>query len=258
MVKIKRKRLTPTEIIESMPHPAYESAFMKIPGQLIDTHRWRDKESVWEDQKKILKILEKNPQTKGKYTGIHTHKTKEESFQPEIYRPSAMDLRGFLRKPQEKTMIVAVQNIKNGKILGYSLVRKTKNTLLNYDSMEFLDDLDIYNERTEAGKEIEALDDFCKKYHLQWGAISRTGEGSIRGKYNNQGLLEKSIRTISIIAIFSGIFFFSFNLTGNTISNLNSKFNNIIGIILFLLGIILGLFYFRDKLKLNKNKKRKK
>lgn len=49
----------------------------------------------------------------------------------------------------------------------------------------------------------------------------------------------------AIIGILTSFFFLSSNFTGNTISNLSLSTSNILGLLLFFIGMIGGFFYFR-------------
>ncbi len=51
--------------------------------------------------------------------------------------------------------------------------------------------------------------------------------------------------SIAIIGIITGIFFLSSNLTGNVIGNLNHINTNIIGVVLFFVGVLGALFWIR-------------
>ncbi len=59
--------------------------------------------------------------------------------------------------------------------------------------------------------------------------------------------LEGKLGVIAILSIVVGIFFLSPNLTGNAISNLTNQTSNIIGGGLFLIGIIGGLMWFKNR-----------
>lgn len=69
---------------------------------------------------------------------------------------------------------------------------------------------------------------------------SKAIEGKLEGKPSSG--LEKSLSVVSIGSIIAGIFFLSPNLTGNVIGNLTRSSSNILGIGLFILGII-GVFF---------------
>lgn len=57
--------------------------------------------------------------------------------------------------------------------------------------------------------------------------------------------LNKSLAILSIGSIFAGIFFLSPNLTGNVIGNIAKNSGNILGGILFILGIVGAFFTFK-------------
>ncbi len=61
--------------------------------------------------------------------------------------------------------------------------------------------------------------------------------------------LEKASLISSVIGLCAGILFLSFNLTGNTIADLSNKSLSLIGVGLFLLGLIAGLFWFKIRKK---------
>ena len=52
---------------------------------------------------------------------------------------------------------------------------------------------------------------------------------------------------IAILCLLLGLFFLSPNLTGNVIANLTTKTSNIVGVGLFILGIVGSYFYFKKK-----------
>ncbi len=63
----------------------------------------------------------------------------------------------------------------------------------------------------------------------------------LRGKWHG---LE---RIASIIVLITGLFFLSSNLTGNVIGNMTNSTSNWIGGVLFILGLVGALFYFKNK-----------
>lgn len=69
----------------------------------------------------------------------------------------------------------------------------------------------------------------------------------IEGLKGREGGLEKTIGISSIVLLTGSIFFLSNGLTSNVISNLNNTTINVIGVILFLLGIAGALLYFNRK-----------
>ncbi|MDO8529004.1 MAG: hypothetical protein Q7S06_03905 [Nanoarchaeota archaeon] len=277
------RKLTPTEIIESVKEPHLESTYVKTLGELFDVSKVRTPIHS-EMDKELAKKLIKSRRGGGKYiqlsdeeiqefgdiidpklkvypwTLVHVHSIKSDKF--ELDAPSRLDLAQFLLNEieyPEGAMFIAVTNEKTGKDLGYILIRKTKKTpkmLLDY---QIEGALSAYMKDIKELGVKKALDEFSRKAYLQWGAVSRTGEGSVRGKYNtNIGGLERTARAVSIIAILGSMFFFSFNITGNAISNLSRISSNWIGGVLFFIGVVGSLFCFRNKLKTKKRKGRKK
>ena len=52
---------------------------------------------------------------------------------------------------------------------------------------------------------------------------------------------------IGLILVIIGLFFFAPNLTGNAISDFNTSTTNIIGIVLFVLGLVVVYFSFKKR-----------
>ncbi|MDD5192201.1 MAG: DUF308 domain-containing protein [Candidatus Nanoarchaeia archaeon] len=74
---------------------------------------------------------------------------------------------------------------------------------------------------------------------------SRRKSFILRGKKDNN--LETAAVATSILAFVGGIFFLSPNLTGNAIGNMTNSTTNIIGVVLFTIGIVGAFFYFRRR-----------
>jgi len=62
--------------------------------------------------------------------------------------------------------------------------------------------------------------------------------------YKRTGI-EKSLAVLSIGSVIAGIFFLSPNLTGNVIGNMAKSSGNILGGVLFILGIVGAFFILR-------------
>jgi len=62
-----------------------------------------------------------------------------------------------------------------------------------------------------------------------------------------RNLEEEVGASVAVIGTIGGIFFLSSNFTGNAISNLSLRSSNIIGAVLFLVGIAGAFFYFRKR-----------
>ena len=95
----------------------------------------------------------------------------------------------------------------------------------------------------------KALENESKRYGLADSFIKKDAEKVkkfITG-HETKKSLEKAIFTTTIIGLIVGIFFLSPNLTGNAISNLTNQTSNIIGGGLFVIGIIGGLMWFKNR-----------
>ena len=74
-------------------------------------------------------------------------------------------------------------------------------------------------------------------------------EEKIKGLYPGRGRLERSLfAAVSIISLIGSLFFISFNLTGNSIENLSRDGLSLLGVGLFVLGI-LGFVFFKTRKK---------
>ncbi len=59
--------------------------------------------------------------------------------------------------------------------------------------------------------------------------------------------LNRATTITAIIGLLVGLFFFSSNFTGYTISNLNQTSSNLIGVVCLAVGLIAGYFYFKRR-----------
>ena len=72
----------------------------------------------------------------------------------------------------------------------------------------------------------------------------------LREKQNEKGdLTSRLASAFAILGFGASIFFLSSNVTGNVVGNLTQNTSNAIGAVLFCVGLIAGLFYFRGKNK---------
>ncbi len=179
---MKTKRYTPKEIIESGKNPKLEDAYIKLPSQEIyNVARKRESYEVNINLEKINHAL--NKAKRDKYTAVHTHPVEErgliknllgESNQnpKECLFPSVMDLLSFLKSPKEKASIIAARGTKTGKVYGYFIMRKTKQTPIDL-SKESLRPLDAYKfenrlltESSDIESRKEQLKRISDRYHL--------------------------------------------------------------------------------------------
>ena len=70
---------------------------------------------------------------------------------------------------------------------------------------------------------------------------------AMHGEYHGLEGKTAAVAVISILGILSGIFFLSPNLTGNAIGNMTNSTTNIIGVVLFAIGIVGAFFWFRNR-----------
>lgn len=78
--------------------------------------------------------------------------------------------------------------------------------------------------------------------------LGREAGEELHAQIERQQSLEQTLSaTTAILGIGASIFFIGSNLTGNAIANMSSSATNIIGTILFLVGIAGAFFYFKGK-----------
>lgn len=257
---VKKKR-SPKEIIESRRAPRFEEVYIKFPGEeIIKAPGLKGKGFAMTIPFLPLRRLRE------KSTDIHTHYT---GGMIDNYLPTGQDFDCFLTHNYIKTMIVAQQN-EAGKVEGYFVFRKTKKTppiypkkVWSYFSLKNL--INLSKKSTQLEGDIEkydgapfhkpkkALKEFCNKYKLNYKflpakdyEISKEFEQFEKiGKRKNLESKLSSIIVIGSIAI--SLIFFSSTLTGFTISNLTQQTSNAIGIILFIIGLIGSLYYFKKR-----------
>ncbi|MDO8517410.1 MAG: hypothetical protein Q7S33_04790 [Nanoarchaeota archaeon] len=271
---VKKKKLSPTEFIESLPQ-GREHVLAKLPRKEIvniSKEGSSKRNSVIQDDYKRWEVAHY-----GSYANIHTHPTERKGFfgriiseilvdEPDIL-PSSTDLDGFIRTIREKTAFIGVRDSETGEVRGYQVIKKTDKTpsiTPAYSEWKEFNtnlekDLAVYHKilkkstLNENPKEAaKAFDDFAKKYHLQHRVISAEGyePSSDRTTFvrkNYGGNLEKTALAVSMIGILGGIFFLSSNITGNAIGNLTISTSNIFGAVLFVIGLVSGFFCLRGK-----------
>ncbi len=304
----KKKKITPKEVIESTKLPGIEHEFIKYPVSTpIDITNYK-KSNEWEserDDSKAYNIIKKN---RGKpFIHIHTHphqtfqywdrgvvgtlerlihstaKTESEGIKKITSLPSGVDLTTFLYCNDMKTMVIAVRNTKTGKVLGYQVLRKTKNTpiyspthkdwekaplgsflkVLRYKigigltPVKLMLETDSYDKkRIKALKENNlniagnALKEFATKYHIQTRMIPAGGYKANEEKtyFTRKKNLEYKVEAIIILLIISFLgLFLSANITGNVIITMENPTTNIFGRVLLVIGLIYGLFLIRKR-----------
>lgn len=76
-------------------------------------------------------------------------------------------------------------------------------------------------------------------------ALAKTHKKIICKKSNRLENLVPGI--LAVGGLVAGLAFLSFNITGNVVSNLSQKNSNIVGVVLFVLGIMASFFYFKGR-----------
>jgi len=237
----------------------------------VSLGRWPRK--VEWDTEKIRKLYSHKNK---KYERIHTH--------PEgTPTPSPEDINTFLLDDNYKTMIIAPLQ-ENGKLRGYFILRKTKQTQNSGLLRKILNSRGIkkYKKRSEKAQFLEdpklryALEGLAKTHKLQYRYIpvekSRENEKYLSKLFNQENLentrenyknylsvlrnqknLENTLApSFAGISFLLSLFFLSKNLTGNTILNLSLSNQNIIGVCLFILCLVTLFIYFKKTKKLKK------
>ncbi|MBI2632005.1 hypothetical protein HYW75_03305 [Candidatus Pacearchaeota archaeon] len=270
----KKKRKT-VEIIESSPEPAKEHIFYNFPG--METEDLTDYDRSTENRARTLrrKHEEIAKVAHGSLTHIHTHSSEVQKYsflsrflysligmgREEFEKskemsalPGYIDLEGFLKVSRIRTMTIAVRDPKTGKVLGYHVMRKTKNTskydgIVEEDISKYEDEIMSALEHNNPKEASDAFDNFALKYHIKHRMLPAGGYtiNKSRSNFVKKGKLEKAVSTLILIFLGNSLFFVSSNITGNAIANLSQKSSNWIGGVLFFIGIIGAFFYFRTK-----------
>ncbi len=275
------KKKTPTEIIEETQKPMVEHMFLKYPRKnpeeigMLSTFG-----GSMENPFKAVKTFYKND--KKDYSKLHTHpsytpiKLNGETELIPYYSssPSKNDLENFLRDKNAKSTIIAVREPHTGKVQGYYFLSKTKKTpklrrdpygrIFDYflwkigkKESTLSHDLKLLQKKLYAYQDIQ---EFLEKYHLNQRIIPTKGykigpklfwfekEGAPKPiGYKSLNLESKFLASISIAGFIGSIFFLSPNFNGNVVGNLAVNSSNVIGGILFIVGLIGALFYFKRK-----------
>jgi hypothetical protein len=165
---------------------------------------------------------------------------KSKSTKPIGYSP--LDREEFMEKTERGGIIRGI-----GKIIGISYrQRRVRRATKKYGKEV------IRVQRADTPKDLFPLvEEIAGRHNLQYGFVPEKGymldknkTGFIQKPLDLEGKVEV---TTAIIGLFGSIFFLSFNLTGNVISDLSIKTSNLTGIVLFLVGLVAAFLYFRKK-----------
>lgn len=248
MIK-KRIKRSPKEIIKSSEKPKYESHYVKFSGEemvelpLIKKGRFRATSNI----KEVNEFSEKN---KKSYSFIHTHPSKIIDllffgFLGHVV-PSKPDIESFLENEKIKSMVIAQRDKKTGEVEGYLYARKPK--VYNLTKEELKNKLNNFYAISRGGDIQNIMEDYNLKYKLLPAEGYRVSKSGRRFEPKEpKPNLESKLVPIITISLLASVFFSSSSLTGFTISNLTQQTSNIIGITLFIIGLITFFYYFRRK-----------
>lgn len=259
---MKTKKRSPREVIESSPMPEIEHTFVKHDGE--------ETEDITNYSSNETQSNHSSIQTKDKYTHIHTHPTAvpkvKRSFLDTLFpglfhpesrynerreidysaTPSSRDMDLFLKNKHEKTMVIAVREPDTGKIRGYTVVRKTKNTPTIINSEDIAQYRQGVRGRDYLNTLASAFQKFTKKYNLNYRFLPAENYEVNREKtqFIKKGLEKKVALVVAAVSFLGSLFTLYPNLNGNVIGQ-NMSVSNSISLILFIIGIISTLIYFK-------------
>ena len=291
MVAEKRglNRRTPKEVIESTKDPQFEESWYKFPKKEPQVNSVKRKlhtvsgnyKRMYEEARQIGNATNYN--TEYRATGIHTHPVSSFSFlggtrEDEVTArfPSSNDLMHLLATNSKKSEIIARVNKNTGKLLGYTVIRKTAKTIevlypknyacnspvftslfnlslwkpdtrkissgdyniLKYKKAEFKTGITGNSSYLEEG-----LKEFCERYHLQYKFIPVKRDEQIAQRPVHAGLESKAVAA-SIVLLLASFIVSAVSITGNIINYGNSTSYNIFGTVLFISGLI-ALYFAR-------------
>lgn len=126
-----------------------------------------------------------------------------------------------------------------------------------FDEGKYGEAATILDELAEIVDKYPETEDRAPKYRQRAKSIRDKAESKERAKEGRlesgvsrteSGISRTSKMVVAVIGISLGIFFLSFNLTGNAIANLTNQTSSIIGAVFFIIGI-LAMFLFFKKIR---------
>lgn len=282
------KKKTPTEVLEKVDNPSLEHSYLKIPRNNPQEVTLKHSEHyVISDPQKIEKILSKSGVQN--YTKIHNHPKDEEFDNGFPILPSYEDLSSFMNHSKEKMMMIAEQDSRSGKVEGYLAIRKTNKTpqkngfkliqdLQDYGRQSYFEEPTLlrkiiravypksysitnYNPENEkfllkrkkpnAEAEIQALQNFSKKYNLQYRFIpSKENVYDPKVGFRKDSGIESKIPYLIFAIFWLGVFpIYATKITGGIIGVSQGSINLFLGFLLFLLSIAIFLRYTKRRNK---------
>lgn len=271
-----KKKRRPKDIIEES-NTNVEGGYAKfLGGEIVPVKSEKREHEVTFDLDDLRRLWKQHG--KRDYATIHTHhyNPDKENIDEEFSSfPTEKDLYSFLFNDREKSLVIAQQDSRNRRIFGYFVLRKTRKTpSYGYSPVTFLETIarklglggvevtdeearairlyaiklshaDFNNNLQEAEK---ALKNLANYFHLNYRRI-RAKDYHLRARTSEsrKELSDKLVSGITILFLLTSILFSSQEFTGFAIGNLSQGASNIIGVVLFLVGIIGTFLYFRKK-----------
>lgn len=244
------KKRSHKKIIEETQNSEVEHAYIKFPGrelQEIKSHSTPD--YVYTDSKDIEQKLKQSHSDE--YTFLHTHPVPERFwFLPasntearKLIYPSVGDIYELMRDPKRREGVIATRGTKTGKVYGYLILRKTKETPVigeNGENATPANQYPLYRYPSETVEDYQRdLENICRAYHLKYRMVGIAG---VKRK-------KVAITMTLILSITFGLFFLSSNITGNAIADLSNKTTSFLGAGLLIVGLVAGFFLMKARKK---------
>ncbi|MEK6935369.1 MAG: hypothetical protein AABW67_01135 [Nanoarchaeota archaeon] len=277
------KKRSPKEVFENAwgGSSHLERAYIKYPGEEpIDVGRLSTKTSVWRDIEKVDKLWKEHK--KIGHLGIHTHISEEDKPTYASGIPSEADFTRFIIDYKKKVEVIVQQDPETRKVAGYFIFKKRKGSQnysrlkkpsllssfldflfppgLSYEGQEntkkeIKEELKAYmsdsSEDRSPKKTLEELKKFTENHDLGYRFVPAKGyefnEDQLSFALKNKKTLEVKVASIIGISFLASIILFSSNITGFAIANLTPRTSNLIGVMLFIIGLIGTFYYFKKK-----------
>ncbi|MDO8528794.1 MAG: hypothetical protein Q7S06_02795 [Nanoarchaeota archaeon] len=245
------KKKTPKEVIEST-NSKNEFRGIKFTGEeLVPVISWSNERAAGRDDQKVYRMVKERG---GKeYNDVQTHPYYETPPDDNYLRlflalPSALDVAQLLGDEKSKIMTIYQRDVETGESMGTTMLFKKpgagkpyyRGTYKNYkDDYKKNPDNTTVSGTVDKVKEELAKEKMDMRFHPARGYYFNEETGNYEKKKDN--LEGKTMIILAGVGILASLFFFSFSLTGNAVSNLNPRDRNILGIVFFLVGLV-GLF----------------
>ncbi len=249
-----KRKTSETNLLENKRNKHFESMYLKFPGEWVEDITERGSPfSADANIKKVFKMYKRNVGKRGRWT--HNHPTYRFLSYWSGPVPSETDFKTFLKNNLFETMTVAQNNPFTGKVEGYFIAMKTKETPKNNIIWNpFESSLLSIPQYLGIGTK-HYLDYFSKKYNLKYRFVPAKGYELNKAGNAFKPVRKKDLESISksplpVLAVASFLlsFYFSFNqITGFSILNSNLSSSGLIGIFFFLAGLVVTFFYLKKK-----------